>query len=109
MATGPQPAPGTIGWDLTVPNAAVVRDFYSAVAGWRAEPVDMGDYSNFAMTSPATSAPVAGICYARGENADLPPQRLLYVLVSDIGAFAPVWSKRERPLRASRTAAKRSM
>ena len=50
MTSGEQPAPGTIAWwDLTVPDAALVRDFYSAVAGWEAEPVDMGDYSDFAM------------------------------------------------------------
>jgi hypothetical protein len=38
---------GTIGWfDLTVPNADEVRDFYRAVVGWGVEECEMGGYSD---------------------------------------------------------------
>ena len=44
------PKPGTISWsDLTIPNADAVRDFYSAVAGWKSMPIDMGGYSDYCM------------------------------------------------------------
>lgn len=78
--------PGAIGWiDLTVPDAPQVRDFYAAVAGWRAEPVDMGEYADFAM-APADGPPVAGICHARGSNAGLPAQWIIYIVVADLDA-----------------------
>src|SRR5215213_2809953 len=80
---------GTIGWfDLTVPDAAKVRDFYQAVAGWEAADVAMGGYHDFNMIAPGTGKPVAGICHARGGNADLPPQWLMYILVADVDASA---------------------
>ena len=51
-----QPAVGRIGWiDLTVPDALAIRDFYQAVVGWRAEPVEMGDYSDYSMLPPGSS------------------------------------------------------
>lgn len=79
--------PGTIGWiDLTIPDAVQVRDFYSAVAGWSSEPVDMQDYEDFCMIPPGAAAPVAGICHARGMNADLPPVWLVYITVEDLDA-----------------------
>ena len=38
--------PGTIGWaDLRVNDAEELRDFYAAVTGWVAEPLDMGRYA----------------------------------------------------------------
>ena len=76
--TAPQThAAGTIiGFDLTVPDAEAVRDFYAAVVGWQPEPFDMGDYADYFMTSPATGDTVAGVCHARGGNAGLPPQWL---------------------------------
>jgi predicted enzyme related to lactoylglutathione lyase len=38
-----RPEVGSVGWiDLTVPEAEEVRDFYSAVVGWKSEPVDIG-------------------------------------------------------------------
>jgi predicted enzyme related to lactoylglutathione lyase len=74
---------GTIMWtDLTVPNAADVRDFYSQVVGWHATPVDMGGYSDFCM-GPA-DAPIAGVCHARGVNANVPAQWLIYITVEDL-------------------------
>lgn len=84
-----RPSPGTIAWcDLTVSDAPTVREFYAEVAGWRAEPVSMGDYDDFSMLPPTGDAPVAGICHARGSNADLPPQWLIYVVVEDVDASA---------------------
>jgi uncharacterized protein len=80
-------ATGTIvGFDLTVPDAPGIRDFYASVVGWRPEPVDMGDYADFAMAAPASGDWVAGVCHARGPNADLPPQWLVYVAVDDLDA-----------------------
>jgi len=66
---------GSIGWtDLTVTDAEAIRKFYSAVVGWKADPVDMGGYNDFNMTPPASGEAVAGVCHARGGNTDLPTQ-----------------------------------
>jgi len=76
---------GTIGWrDLTVENAEEVRDFYRSVVGWEIRPESMGDYDDFCMIAPGTGETVAGICHARGTNADLPPQWLVYIVVEDV-------------------------
>lgn len=76
---------GTIvGTDLTVSNADQVRDFYSRVVGWQAEGLDMGGYEDYFMQAPVTGQPVAGICHARGVNADLPAQWLIYIRVADL-------------------------
>ncbi len=72
--------------DLTVPNADSVREFYTHVAGWKADPVDMGGYSDYCMMPPGAEAPAAGICHARGENSNLPPQWLIYITVADLSA-----------------------
>jgi hypothetical protein len=72
--------------DLTVADANTVRDFYAAVVGWNAEPLDMGGYADYVMAEPATGAPVAGVCHARGGNASLPPVWLAYVAVADLDA-----------------------
>jgi predicted enzyme related to lactoylglutathione lyase len=77
------PEPGTISWqDLTVAGAEAVRDFYQAVVGWAPEPLSMGAYSDFVMN--ADGSPVAGICHARGDNADLPPVWLISITVEDL-------------------------
>ncbi len=70
--------------DLTVPNADQVRDFYSQVVGWEAEGLDMGGYDDYFMRAPGVDQPVAGICHARGVNADLPPQWILYIRVANL-------------------------
>ena len=78
---------GVVAWtDLTVSDAETVRDFYKAVVGWEAVPVPMGAYADYQMNAAGTDQPVAGVCHARGVNADLPPQWLLYVTVPDIDA-----------------------
>jgi predicted enzyme related to lactoylglutathione lyase len=75
---------GSIGWrDLTVEHADEVRDFYAAVAGWKVEPVDMGGYSDYTMMD-AAGQPAGGVCHARGPNADIPPQWLIYVVVENL-------------------------
>jgi predicted enzyme related to lactoylglutathione lyase len=81
------PPVGSIGWwDLTVPDAPGVRDFYTAVAGWHAAPLSMGDYDDYIMTTAPGGTPVGGVCHARGDNADLPAQWLMYVVVEDLDA-----------------------
>jgi len=74
--------------DLTVHDAGKVRDFCAKVVGRRAEPVDMGDYSDFNMVPPGGKEGVAGICHARGPNADIPPQWLIYITVDDLDRAA---------------------
>jgi hypothetical protein len=44
----------------------------------------MGGYSDFSMMTPLSGKTVAGICYAQGVNADLPPQWLIYITVEDV-------------------------
>lgn len=79
-----KPVVGAIGWhDLTVPNAEQVRDFYTAVCGWKAVPLDMGGFSDFVMKD-SFGTTAAGICHARGANADVPAQWLVYVTVADL-------------------------
>lgn len=81
------PAYGTIGWvDLTVANAPAIRDFYAEVVGWTPSPVAMEGYDDFNMVSSATGEPAAGVCHARGENAAIPPQWLIYIVVPDVAA-----------------------
>jgi predicted enzyme related to lactoylglutathione lyase len=86
MSTPEPPKAGTIGWaDLTIPNAEEVRDFYQEVAGWQPQPLDMGGYSDFVMSAPDGTA-VSGVCHARGGNAEIPPQWLIYITVADLDA-----------------------
>ena len=81
----PTPPPGTVAWtDLTVPDAEGIREFYQQVVGWTPEPVDMGGYSDFNMVAPGSGQPAAGICHARGPNAHLPAQWMVYIVVADL-------------------------
>lgn len=81
------PAPGSVTWfDLTVPNADEVRDFYSAVVGWTPAPVEMEGYNDYGMMPPGAEMPAAGICHQRGPNANLPAQWLIYITVTDLRA-----------------------
>jgi len=84
MTTGA--VPGHIGWvDLTVPDADGVRDFYTAVTGWKVENVAMGGYSDYCMTA-RDGAQVAGVCHRRGPNENLPAVWLVYIVVDDLEA-----------------------
>ncbi len=85
MSEGSSPAIGSIVWhDLTVGDEVAVRDFYRTVVGWTAEDLDMGGYDDFVMMPPGSQTPAGGICHARGGNADLPPQWLVYIAVADL-------------------------
>jgi uncharacterized protein len=85
LSDNTKPQPGTIMWtDLTIPKAEEIRDFYQEVVGWQASEVPVGDYADFNMSAPGSDQPVVGICHARGDNANLPPQWLIYVIVEDL-------------------------
>ena len=75
---------GSFGWhDLTVADAPRLRDFYREVVGWTVEPLSMGDYDDYVMQD-AQGTGVAGVCHARGANADIPPVWIHYVVVADL-------------------------
>ncbi|MGH9578421.1 MAG: VOC family protein [Terriglobales bacterium] len=81
MSARKKPQPGQIAWsDLTVNDAGKLGDFYSQVAGWRPQPVDMGNWNMVA----SDGEPAAGVCHARGGNADLPPVWLVYITVAGL-------------------------
>lgn len=80
---------GKIGWiDISVDDATGLRDFYASVVGWQPESASMGEYDDFTMTTPHGASPVAGVCHARGSNAELPRQWLIYITVADVDASA---------------------
>lgn len=80
---------GSIAWrDLTVERAEDVRAFYEAVVGWQTSAVGMGDYDDYNLMPPGGEDAVAGICHARGPNAGLPPQWLIYIVVEDVDESA---------------------
>jgi uncharacterized protein len=80
---------GEIGWvDLTIPDATKVKEFYNSVVGWEAKEFKMGDYADYVVKSPHTKETVAGICHARGSNANQPPYWLIYIAVKDVQASA---------------------
>lgn len=84
----PEMKPGVIGWlDITVDDADSLRDFYADVMGWTPSPVPMGEgaYEDYAMVTAGGEA-VAGVCWRRGPNADLPSAWIPYVVVDDIDA-----------------------
>ncbi|MDQ7027252.1 MAG: VOC family protein [Anaerolineae bacterium] len=75
---------GKVGWvDLTVPDAAKIRDFYQAVVGWSAESVSMGDFDDYNMNS-ADGHTAAGVCHKRGNNALIPSQWMIYINVDTL-------------------------
>lgn len=79
---------GCIAWlDLTVPDAATVRDFYRHVVGWTVQDLAMqdgdGGYTDFIMLD-GNGNPAAGVCHARGTNVDLPPVWMIYLPVGDL-------------------------
>jgi predicted enzyme related to lactoylglutathione lyase len=80
------PKPGSVGWmDLTVKNATEVAHFYRDVVGYQLSEIEMGGYSDYVLAT-APEHGVAGVCHARGENANLPPVWMLYFTVSDMDA-----------------------
>ncbi len=84
MAKAKQEA-GRVAWiDLTVPNAEKIKNFYSKVAGWKVQPLSMGNYEDYVMLSPKTKKSISGICHKRGGNADFPSQWLIYIVVTNL-------------------------
>ena len=82
---------GKIGWiDITVDDASGLKDFYTKVVGWKPDDVSMGEYNDFNMTTPESGEPAAGICHARGSNAELPAQWMIYIVVEDAAKSADV-------------------
>ncbi|HRK05216.1 MAG TPA: VOC family protein [Chlorobiota bacterium] len=73
--------------DLTVQDAAALTGFYENVVGWKAAEHPVGDYSDYDMKD-AKGEVVAGICYARGTNANVPNVWLIYIPVDDVDAAA---------------------
>ena len=85
-----KPTIGTAGWiDLTVADAPRLREFYSAVVGWRPEEVSMGDYSDYVMND-AGGTGRAGVCHKRGKNATQPGGWMVYFVVEDLDASIAV-------------------
>jgi hypothetical protein len=78
---------GEIAWvDLTIPDATKVKEFYRSVIGWEAKEFKMGDYNDYVVASPHNKETVAGICHARGSNANQPPYWLIYIKVKNLEA-----------------------
>lgn len=78
---------GTILWhDIAVQDAGAVSDFYRQVVGWDKSGLSMGDYEDYVMQAKDgdQQTGTVGICHAKGSNAHLPPQWLIYVAVDDI-------------------------
>ncbi|HPG08712.1 MAG: VOC family protein [Saprospiraceae bacterium] len=76
---------GKIEWlDLTVPDAEKALDFYQQVIGWDKSVVNMGDYDDFCVMPHGEDIPAAGICHARGGNADIPPLWIPYFNVENL-------------------------
>lgn len=67
----PPPVGSMVSVENTSDNADEIRDFYSKVLGWKVHPISMGDYDDYMMLN-QEDGPVAGICYRRGPNGDLP-------------------------------------
>jgi uncharacterized protein len=79
---------GSIAWiDLTVDDASGVRDFYTEVVGWQAADHDMLTYNDYDIKQ-ADGKVISGICHARGTNAKIPPQWLIYITVADVDKSA---------------------
>lgn len=78
---------GKIVWtDLTVQNAEEVRDFYQSVLGWKSTDHSMGEYNDYVMQADENDQGTAGICHAKGANANMPAQWLVYVQVESVAA-----------------------
>lgn len=76
---------GRIGWiDISVKDAAGLKDFYEKVVGWKTTPLQSGGVEDFCVNLPADDSTVAGICHAQGDNAKLPPHWLVYVNVGSV-------------------------
>ena len=64
------------------------RRAQSAVAGWTPHDVSMGEYNDFAMSTPGSEEVAAGVCFARGVISGIPPQWLIYIAVENLDQSA---------------------
>ena len=71
-----------------MPNAEEVKSFYKEVVGWKSETVNMGEYNDFNMQSPASGETKTGICHKKGGNVDFPSQWLIYITVKNVDESA---------------------
>ncbi len=79
---------GQISWiDLTVDDAASIRDFYCDVVGRQWQAHNMGAYDDFDIQPPGGET-ITGICHARDSNASMPPYWIIYITVEDVAASA---------------------
>lgn len=73
--------------DLTVPDAANLKEFYKEVVGWQEQEVAMKDkeasYADYAMMIDSETA-AGGICHQRGINKNIPPQWVMYINVANV-------------------------
>jgi predicted enzyme related to lactoylglutathione lyase len=87
--------------DLAVRDADTVRDWYCAVLGWRAVPVPMDGYDDYAMCPPGSDEPVAGICHARGGKVVAPVREVMggrvAVVQDPAGAVMALWEGPKSP------------
>lgn len=86
MASDPKDIGKVVWVDLTVPNAEKLREFYLSVIGWETDEFKMGDYSDYVIKTPHDKETVAGLCHARGDNANLPPHWMIYIKVRSLEA-----------------------
>jgi hypothetical protein len=83
--TKPKYEVGAVAWmDLTVPNAAKVKDFYSKVTGWKTQPLSMDEYEDYVMMSPKTKKSISGICHKLGNNTEFPSMWPIYIVVKNL-------------------------
>ncbi|MEX2536542.1 MAG: VOC family protein [Trueperaceae bacterium] len=79
---------GRVAWlDLTVRDAFRTRDDYRQVVGWSVQAVEMAEETDRYADSNLVredGEPAAGVCHARGTNADLPPVWHIYLPVGDL-------------------------
>lgn len=71
--------------DLAVENAREVSDFNGRVARRSKLEFPVEDYDDL-FVGPDEKNVVAGICDARGPNADIPPEWMIYINVDDLDA-----------------------
>lgn len=95
MVGSSNPRPGEVFWqDLTVKDACGIKEFYSEVVGWESADHPMDGYADYDMKHAESGEIVAGICHAKGQNIDVPPQWMLYVAVSDLAASTEACERR---------------
>lgn len=80
------PVGAIVSADLTIPDAAELKDFYTQVIGWTAEDLTMDDEEPYAdyILKDASGNWAGGVCHARGVNSKIPPVWIVYINVANI-------------------------